>query len=59
MNQRKMDEESRQSESRIDKLVSQFLLNNFPAIEHKPRYLALMPLPAVQKNKEIEDILLL
>jgi hypothetical protein len=57
MNQGPIDQEGQQSEIRIDKLIGQYLLNNYPAIEHKPRNLFLMPLPTAHKNEEAEKIL--
>jgi hypothetical protein len=56
MDQTKSNPDWLQSEQHQDKLTGYFLRDDLPAIEHKPRYLALMELPA-QKNKEIEDTL--
>jgi hypothetical protein len=57
MNQGEMDQEWQRLESRIDKFVGKFLRNDFPAIEHKPRNFALLPLPQEHQNEEIKDVL--
>ncbi len=57
MNQEKLDQEWQQMESRIHRLVGRFLQNDVPAIEHKPRHLALLQLPQENKNEEMENFL--
>ena len=56
MNQERMDQGWQELQSRIDKLVGQFLQNDVPAIEHKPPYLALLQLPQEHKNEEMENV---
>ena len=56
MNQEKIDHRWQQRKSRIDKLVSLFLHNDFPAIEHKPPYLALLQLPPEYDMEERKSI---
>jgi len=57
MNQTKMDHEWQELEMRINKFVHQYLKNEVPAIEYKPRNLALLQLSQEQQNKEIENVL--
>jgi hypothetical protein len=56
MNQEKMDQGWHELESHINQLVGKFLRNDFPAIEHKPSYLALLQLPSDYKIEELENI---
>jgi len=56
MNQEKIDQGWQQVESRIDKLFGRYLRNDYPAIEHKPNYLALLQLPKDFKIEEMEKV---
>lgn len=52
MNQGINDQEWQQMQSRINKLITKYLLSDINAIEHKPRYLELMELPPQHQNNE-------
>lgn len=56
MDQERIDQGWKRLESRIDKFVGKYLKNDYPAIEHKPGYLALLQLPPDFKMEEMEKI---
>lgn len=57
MNQDKTDHEWKQLESRIHKMVRQFLKNDVPAIKHKSRNLPLLQWSQENRNEETVESL--
>jgi len=58
MNQNTKDQEWPHLQFRIDSLVGHFLKEDFPAIESKTRFSALLPSPPKYNVEEISTILL-
>lgn len=57
MNQELVDQQWQELESSIHKMVEWFLINDVPAIEHKPVHVALLQMPADYKNEESEKVI--
>jgi hypothetical protein len=56
MNQETVDQGWQQLQSRINQLVGQFLREDFPIIEYKPRSIALLQMPSDYKSENAENI---
>ena len=54
MNQETVDQGWQQLQSRINQLVGQFLREDFPIIEYKPRNIALLQMPSDYSSESAE-----
>ena len=52
MNQQQTDKRWQDLELHIHQMVGRFLKGDVPAIEHKPRHVALLQMPAEDSRKE-------